>query len=189
MSNIIVDRINGRRDGNHLIGVPNGTTFHVPGQVIQTVWRKMDFQATYSANNDNVSRDISGLDLSITLKQANSLVYCSWWIHYESHYNITFQAKRGDTVIGVNSEVGNVRYSGIGVGDYGHSFDNSSTPSYLHMVWVDAPGSVGPHTYKLGTRSSTATNYVMYINRTVSSAGGDNYELGVSWCVLEEIAQ
>lgn len=188
MSNIIVDQISGRRDGNHLIGVPNGNTFHVPGQVIQTVWRKMDYQAQYSANNDNVSRDIDGLNLSITLKKANSLVYCKWWIFYESHHDITFQAKRGGTVIGYNTEVGNLKYSGIGVGDYGHSFDNASTPSYGHMMYVDAPGSVGPHTYSLGTRSSTTANYTLSINRSTNGPS-DNNELGVSWCVLEEIAQ
>lgn len=188
MSTVITDQINGRRDGSHIVAVPNGTTLHVPGQVIQTVWRKMDYQASYAANNDNVSRDIDGLNLTITLKKANSLVYCKWWVFYESHHDLTFQAKRGGTVIGYNSEVGDVRYSGIGVGDYGHSFDNSSTPSYGHMMWVDAPGTVGPHTYSIGSRSSTSANYTIFINRATGSVG-DNYETGVSWCVLEEIAQ
>lgn len=188
MSNVVVDELSGRRDGNHVIAVPSGQTLHVPGHVIQTVWRKMDYHATYNSYNDTVSRDIDGLNLSITLKRANSLVYCKWWLFYECHHNITFQAKRGGTVIGYNSEVGNVRWSGIGVGDYEHSHDQASTPTYSHMCWVDTPGSVGPHTYSLGSRSAGGTNYDIRINRAWSNFTND-YEAGVSWCVLEEIAQ
>ena len=188
MSTLIVDEIGGRKDGNHLVAVPNNITFFAPGQVIQTAWRKMDFHATYNSYNDNNSRDISGLNLDITLKKSNSIVYLQWWLFYECHHDITFQAKRSGTVIGFNSEVGNVRWSGIGTAEYEHSHDQSSTPSYTHMCWVDSPGSVGPHTYSLGSRSSTGTNYDIRVNRAWSGFS-DNYEGGVSWAMAQEIAQ
>jgi hypothetical protein len=188
MSTVIVDEITGRKDSNHTIAMPNNITFNPPGQVIQTAWRKFDTHATYAANNDNVSRDVSGLDLSFTLKVANSQVYIQWWLFYEMHYNTTFQAKRNGTVIGFNTEAGNQRWSGIGVGEYEHSFDNSSTPSVLHMCYFDQPGSVGPHAYSLGVRSSNSSeNHTLFVNRPVASYG-NNYEGGVSWCMIQEIA-
>jgi hypothetical protein len=187
MSTLITDELSGRKDGNHIIALPNNNTLYAPGHVIQTVWRKMDQHATYNSFADNVSRDISGLDISITLKRANSQVYLQWYLFYESHYDLTFQAKRGGTVIGFNSEVGNVRWSGIGVGEYEHSFNQDSTPSYTNLCWFDSPGSVGPHTYTLGSRSSTGTNYDIRINRSWGSFS-DNYEAGVSWAIVQEIA-
>ena len=187
MSTLVTDELQGRKDGNHVIALPNNNTLYAPGHVIQTVWRKMDFHATYNSYNDNNSRDISGLNLTITLKRSNSAVYLQWWLFYESHYDITFQAKRGGTVIGYNTDVGNVRWSGISAAEYEHSFDQSSTPSYTHMCWIDTPGSVGPHTYSLGSRSSTGTNYDIRINRAWSSFS-DSYEAGVSWAMAQEIA-
>jgi hypothetical protein len=188
MSTLITDELQGRKDGNHVIALPNNTTLYAPGQVIQTAWRKMDFHATYNSYADNNSRDIDGLNLTITLKRANSSVYLQWWLFYECHHDITFQAKRGGSVIGFNAEVGNVRWSGIGVGEYEHSHDQNSTPSYTHMCWVDTPGSVGPHTYSLGSRSSTGTNYDIRVNRAWG-AFQDNHEGGVSWAMIQEIAQ
>lgn len=188
MSTLIVDEIAGRKDGNHLVVVPNGNTLYAPGHVIQTVWRKMDYHATYASYNDSVSRDIDGLNLSITLKRANSLVYIQWYLFYECHHNISFQAKRGGAVIGYNTEVGNVRWSGIGVAEYEHSHDQNSTPSYAHMCYVDVPGSVGPHTYSLGSRSSGGGQFDIRVNRAWGNFS-DNNEAGVSWCIIEEIAQ
>jgi hypothetical protein len=147
----------------------------------------MDFHGTYSANNDNVSRDIAGLNVTFQIKDPARQVYLQWWIFYECEYNVTFQAKRNDTVIGFNTEAGNVRWSGIGVGEYEHSFNTDSTPSYLHLCYVDSPGTSGPHTYSIGVRSSTGTNYTVRINRAFGSFG-DNNEGGVSWCMIQEIA-
>ena len=188
MSTLVVDELSGSAGSNHLITMDRGRTLYAPGHVIQTVWRKFDQHATYAAYNDNVSRQISGLDATITLKRSNSMVYCQWWLFYESHHDITFQAQRNSTVIGFNNEVGNVRWSGIGAAEYEHSFDLASTPSYLHMCYVDFPGTVGPHTYSLGCRASAGTNYDLRVNRSYSSFS-DSYEAGVSWVVIEEIAQ
>ena len=187
MSTIIVDEISGTEGGNHVIGVPNNTTLYAPGHVIQTAWRKMDFHATYTANNDNVSRDIEGLNIEFTPKKATSQVLLQWWMFYESHYNITFQAKRNGNVIGFNSEVGNVRWSGITSAEYEHSWDLNSTPSYIHFSYVDTPGSVGPHLYSVGVRGSGGTNYQIRMNRAWGSFG-DSFEGGVSWCMIQEIA-
>lgn len=187
MSTVLVTELAGRSNSNHLISAAPNVTVYAPGQVLQTVWRKFDTHATYSALNDNVSRDIEGLNLNITLKRANSQVYLQWWLYYEMHYNTTFQAKRGGTVIGFNNEAGNVRWSGIGAGEYEHSWNQDSTPSYLHLCYFDTPGSVGSHTYSLGVRSSNSSeNHAIRMNRAWGSYG-DSYEGGVSWAMIQEI--
>ena len=188
MSTLVTDELQGPHEANHCIVMPNNTTLYAAGQTIQTVWRKFQTVQTYNSYNDNTSRPISGLDVSITLKRANSKVILKWWIFYEAHHDITFQAIRGGTVIGFNSEVGNVRYSGMGAADYEHSHDQSSTPTYQHHMWIDSPGSVGPHTYQIGSRSSTGSNHDIRMNRSWNGPS-DDHEIGVSWCVVEEIAQ
>lgn len=188
MSTLITDELCGYRDNNHLIRVPNNITLYEPGRVLQTVWKQYDLHNTYNSYNDNNSRDISGLNLTnVTLKKATSKVFLSWYVFYECHHDITFQAKRNGTVIGYNTEVGNVRWSGLGSAEYEHSYDLSSTPTYKHMCYVDTPGSIGPHTYTIGSRSSTGSNYDIRINRAWSSFS-DSYEAGVSWAILQEVA-
>lgn len=188
MSKIIVDELKGSARDNHIISIDSGKTLYAPGQVIQTVWRKFEDHITYTSNGDSVSRDITGLNLEINLKKANSLVYLKWWIFYEAHHNITFQAKRNGNVVGFNTEAGDVRWSGIGCAEYEHSHNQGSTPSYMHLCYVDEPGTVGIHTYSLGSRSSNASNYQVRMNRAWSGFSDSN-EAGVSWAMIEEIAQ
>ena len=187
MSTLVTDELQGPHEANHCIAMPNNTHLYVPGQTIQTVWRKFQGVQTYNSYNDNTSRPISGLDITITLKRANSKVLLQWWIFYEAHHDITFQAIRGGSVIGFNSEVGNVRYSGMGAADYEHSHDQNSTPTYQNHTWIDTPGSVGPHTYQIGSRSSTGGNYDIRMNRSWNGPT-DSHEVGISWCVVEGIA-
>lgn len=186
MSKIIVDEIYGRKEGNHVVGVNPGTTVYFPGHVIQTVWRRFENHVTYNAYQ--AVQAIAGLDLPITLKRSNSAVYIQWYIFYEAHHDITFQAMRDSSVVGYNLEAGLQRWSGIGSAEYEHSHDQSSTPSYQLLAYVDEPAAVGPYTYRLGVRSSTATNYDFRINRAWSSFS-DSYEAGVSWAIAEEIAK
>lgn len=186
MSKLIVDEIYGRKEGNHVVAVPSETTVYFPGHVIQTVWRRFENHVTYNAYNDN-AREIAGLNLEIKLKKATSAVYLKWYIFYEAHHDITFQVLRDSTIVGYNLDAGLQRWSGIGSAEYEHSHDQSSTPSYQLLAYMDQPGTTGPFTYKLGVRSSTATNYDFRINRAWSSFS-DSYEAGVSWVIAEEIA-
>jgi hypothetical protein len=187
MSKIITNEIYGRKEGNYVVGVNSGTTVYFPGHVIQTVWRRFENHTTYNAPPDTV-RTINGLDLNIQLKKANSAVYLQWYIFYEAHHDITFQALRNTTIIGYNLEAGLQRWSGIGSAEYEHSHNQDSTPSYQLLTYMDEPAAVGPYVYRLGIRSSTSTNYDFRINRSWSSFS-DSYEAGVSWVVAEEIAK
>lgn len=189
MSTVITDQLLGRAVNDYIIGVTKNQILKVPGQVIQTVYTKSTTRTTYSANNDNVSRPISSLDTTITPKFSNSEIWIEWYIFYEMHYDTTFQALRNGSVVGYNTDAGNVRYSGIGSGDYEYGWDLNSTPSYKNMTYVDLPNTTSATTYGLGVRSSTTGNYTMYLNRTAGSSGTDSYETGVSWCIIREIAR
>ena len=188
MSTLRCDELAGHRDQNHVISVPNNTTVYAPGQTIQTVWKRIVNHQSQSANNDNVPRALSELDLTITPKKSNSLLYIKYWIFYETHYNVSFKLLRDSTLIGYNTAVGNQRWSGFGVGEYEHSFDNGSTPSVIHLCWVDTPGA-GTFTYRFAVTSSGATNYTFFLNRSTGNGGSDSHEVGVSWVMIEEIAQ
>jgi hypothetical protein len=186
MSKIIADEISGRKESNYVVSVPNTTTVYFPGQTIQTVWRRFENHVTYNAYND-AARTISGLNLTIKLRKATSKVYLRWYIFYEAHHDITFQSMRNGTVIGYNLEAGLTRWSGIGSAEYEHSHDQSSTPSYQQLAYIDTPAAIGPWTYQLGVRSSSSANYDIRMNRAWSSFS-DSYEAGVSWVIAEEIA-
>lgn len=188
MSTLIVDELAGFRDDNHLVKMDNNTILYHPGAVLQTVWRQSNTHQTYNSYNDNTSRPLAVLNLdNVTLKRADSHVHLHWYIFYEAHHNITFQALRDSNVIGYNTEVGDVKYSGIGCAEYEHSHDQNSTPSLIHLTYVDEPGSVGPFTYSIGTRASGTTNFDFRLNRAWGNYT-EGYPGGVSWAILQEIA-
>ena len=193
MSTVITDEIAGPRDQNHLITFPNNRTLYAPGHVIQTAWREYHQHQTIAANNDSVTRAITGLDIAFACKRSNSLVLCQWWIFYESHYDIVFRPLINNAQIttsgfqGYNS-ASSARWSGLTSGEYEHSFDNSSTPSYIHMSYMARPATTLSRTYSIGVMSSTGSNHTITMNRATSSFS-DSYEAGVSWVMLQEIAQ
>lgn len=188
MSTLETNELAGIRAGNHVIAVDKNTTVYSPGQVIQTLWKKMDYQASYASNNSGNGTPIDGLDISITLKRATSKIYCQWWVFYEGHHNVVWTVLRDTTLIGYNTDSGNSRWSGIGTQEYEHSHDQSSTPSYQHLEWIDEPGNIGPHLYRLASRGSGGSNYTTRINRPYGNTGSDNHETGVSWAMIQEIA-
>ena len=168
--------------------MPQGTYITSPGQVIQTVWRRFDFPTTYSSiSTSGNPTEIKELNVRIAKKFSNSYCYIQWWIFYECHHNIVFKAMRDNNVIGYNTEVGNTRYSGIGTAEYEHSFDNNSTPSVLHLAYWDQTNTAAEINYQLAAQSSDGGVYNVMFNVTTNTAATDNYERGVSWCMVQEI--
>lgn len=192
MSTVVVDELIGRPENDYLIGVAQGTLMNVPGTVIQAVWNETDVIATYATNADNVSRAISILDTSITPKFSTSEIWMDIFLFYESSNDVTFQILRNGSItsttgyIGYNTQVGNVQYSGITSAKYDQ--DRSSTPDYLHIKFVDKPGSTATWTYGIGARYASNTNDSIRVNKSWNNYGTD-YEKGVSMMVLREIAR
>ncbi len=188
MSTLITDQLLGRAQNDYVIGLTKNTTFKAVGQVIQFQYRVSQNLASYAANNDNVAREISELNCSITPKYSNSEIWIDWYVFYEATYNMVFQPLRNGTAVAWNTEVGNIRWSGLHSGDYESSWDLSSTPTYKHMTYVDLPGTTSSTTYQLGVKSSDGGNNTFYLNRAFGSYG-DNNESGVSFTIIREIAR
>ena len=192
MSTVVVDELIGRPENDYLIAVAQGTLMNVPGTVIQAVWNETDVIATYATNADNVSRAISILDTAITPKFSTSEIWMDIFLFYESSNDVTFQILRNGSItstagyIGYNTQVGNVQYSGITSAKYDQ--DRSSTPDYLHIKFVDKPGSTATWTYGIGARYASNTNDSIRVNKSWNNYGVD-YEKGVSMMVLREIAR
>jgi hypothetical protein len=193
MSTVITDEIAGPRDRNHLVTFPNNRTLYAPGHVIQTAWREYHQHQTIAANNDTVTRALTGLDIAFACKRSNSLVLCEWWVFYETHYNVNFRPMVNNAVVTTSgfqsyNSASSARWSGLSSAEYEHSFDNSSTPSYKHMQWVFSPGTTASRTYSIGVLGSGGSNYTVYLNRSTGNYSDSN-EAGVSWVMLQEIAQ
>lgn len=193
MSTVIVDEIAGRRDLNHVVQMPRGKYFDVPGRVIQTAWKEFHQHGTYNAYND-ATRAISALDINFACKQSDSLVYIQWWIFYEaSDHNFIFRplVNGGEITTsgyqGYNS-ASSSRWSGMSPGAYEHSHDASSTPTYQHMAYMYDPNTTASRTYGVGVRASNSSNKQVRLNRAWSSYS-DSYEAGVSTVLVQEIGQ
>lgn len=64
--------------------------------------------------------------------------------------------------------------------------DNDSTPEGAYYSYFDAPNSTSQITYKVGFNSSSGFTY--YLNRTESDTDLINYERGISFISVTEIA-
>lgn len=192
MSTVVVDELIGRAENNYVIGVAQNTLMKIPGTCIQVVWNMTDVIATYATNADNVSREISILNTAITPKYADSEIWMDIMLFYESSNDVTFQILRNGSItntsgyLGYNSAVGNVRWSGVTSARYDQ--DRSSTPDYLHIKFVDRPGSTSTFTYGIGARYASNSNDSIRVNKSWNNYGGD-YEKGVSMMVLREVAR
>ena len=67
--------------------------------------------------------------------------------------------------------------------------NDASTPNEKVIKIVDFNSLATESTYKLLVRSSYGTPLTYYFNRSVTGAGGDEYEAGLSTAVATEIAQ
>jgi hypothetical protein len=168
------------------LGQPFGTVLQV-----QTV--RSDARTTISSNNSGNGTTITQLSLSITPKFANSKLIMQWMINGEHQQDNVFLIHKNGSLIttagetGYNAESGNVRWSGIAAGFYDQN--ESSTPSNWFIQYECVSGSTTPQVFAPATRSSVATSYTFFLNRTFASLGTDNQETLVSNGTIWEIAQ
>lgn len=158
------------------------------GLVLQTKLVRNDTQTTYAAPNSGDGNAISELALTITPKRADSIIMLEWWIHNEIQNDTMWVVHRDSVILpdSYNSNLGNVRYSGLAVANY--DANDSSTPYLARLFMFDTPGSKKEVTYEPAIRSSSGTARTLYLHRTVGSTGADNHECGVSWGRISELA-
>lgn len=166
----------------YTLHVPNGDIY-IPGMVLQTVTTNYTQQTSYSAPGTLTPTEITVLNLTITPKRADSKIILDWTINADVHWDVVFLVYRGSTLIGYNTTQGNQQWSGVVSGWYDQSVDSSC--ANFRVLWVDTPGSTSTTTYSVRIRSSSATAYTLYLNRTQTNVGANTYEalcsLGTAW--------
>jgi hypothetical protein len=164
----------------------NGT-----GSIIQTVYVRSDAFTTYSAAASGNGTTVSALSASITPTSATNRIICNWMINGEVIYNTVWLVHRDGALITTAGEEGrnsisNNQWVGFSPSVYDAN-DQSSTPSTYTIQYSQIAGSTDTRTYAPAIRSSEATAYTFYLNRTVASTGAAAYENMVSTGVLYEV--
>jgi hypothetical protein len=174
--------------------VDSNSQLAAPGSPIQTLYYRTDARTVYSAPNSGNGVTVTDLNAAITPKFANSLILLRWMIHGELHYDSVWTLHRDGQLIttagatGFNNQIGNSRWSGVVATPYDIN-DQSSTPFHLYIQFAVPAVNTLPRTYAPAVRASGATAYTLYLNRPVSSAGADSFEVGISTAVVMEIPQ
>ncbi|NDB60099.1 hypothetical protein EB001_16860 [bacterium] len=167
------------------------SSFAAPGVAVQLVYNRVDSKDVYSfATAGSTGSYITSLDTSITPRSATSKILVTYCISYEVHHDTIFRLYRTvggvDTMIGTNTTDGNY-WSGIWYP--GYDADNSSTPTTNTLMYLDSPATTSAITYKLMIQSGGIGATTFYLNRSIGSAGQQNYEVAISQVFLQEIAQ
>jgi len=171
----VTTKVTIRQDGNVGIGTTNPQTkLHVEGSIfgsglaIQCITTQYTALTTYSSPTGLTPTEVSVLNLTITPKRATSKIVLQWMVNAEYHQDNVFLIYRGATLIGYNTDRGNVQNSGVVSAAYDQNED--STPSNFCINWIDSPATASAITYSLRVRSSTGASYTLYLNRTVNAA-------------------
>ena len=161
--------------------------FYAPGMPLQSVVNQQHNRSTWSSPQSGNGTTITDMNLTITPKFANSLIYLEWRLHFECHHDNVFLVHKNGSLIGYNTQSGNNMWSGIQSPFYDRDYD--STPQHVHIIWYDYPNSTATVTYAPAIRCSSNTSYTLSLNRTLSSNGQWAYETGVSTGIAIEFAQ
>lgn len=167
-----------------------------PDQVIQTVYARTSARNSYASAASGNGTTITDLNLTITPRSATSILIMQWMINGEASsasWNMVYLIHQNGALIttagyeGYNNQAGNQRWSGVAAGMY----DNNSDSTMANMIiqYAILTGSINTQTFAPAVRSSNATAQTFFLNRTVGSAGQDNYEAAVSSGVIWEVAQ
>jgi hypothetical protein len=159
---------------------------YMPNEVIQVVTIMTHDRVTYSLPQDNLIT-ITPVNISITPRFSSSKILVQWTLNGEDHHDTSFCVLRNGTLIGFNTQAGNVRWSGVIAGDY--DVDHNSTPNNIKIEWFDNPGTTSSVTYSVAARPSSQYTGWYALNRTINRLGEDAYENGVSTAIAWEIAQ
>jgi hypothetical protein len=170
--------------GNTLT-MQTGHVIRQPNVYINHWYVRDDTRTTYAANNSGNGTAITGVRLTITPRYSNSTIRLRWTLHGEGNENIGFLVHRGGSLIGFNTQRGNVRHSCIATCLYDQNVD--STPHLTTVDWYDRPGTASSIFYDVAVRSTGGSNYTYFHNRTSGSTGTGNHEIGISFGFAWEI--
>jgi len=190
MSTLTVGNI--RTTGNAVTPV-GGTSLRYSGQVVQVFTIRTDERTAYYSPNSGNGTTISELNLTITPKFSSSLIVMEWMMNCEVHHdNVILIHQNGNLITtagyeGYNSGAGNQRWSGYASGFY--DANEASTMVNFYLLYSIPAINLNQRTYAPAVRSSSGSNYVFTLNKTLDSQGQDVYENTVSTGMIMEIQQ
>lgn len=190
MSKVIVGAIT-HPQANSAITISSTTNLYLPGSCVQIATVRSDNRTTYSAPSSGGGTTITDLNLTITPKNAKSMLLITWMISGEANNNLNFLIHRGGALItdsgyeGFNNQVGNISIQ-AGYTTATYDGDDSSTPSTYYIRYLIPAGNTSSRTYAPAVRASAGAT-TFYLNRPMGSVGGENYENGISNGIIMEI--
>ena len=162
------------------------------GSILQTQYTMVSATSQWTCNQDT-DKEISVLAVSITPKSTNSIIkieaqVTGEWSNHGAPYNSTWFFYRDSTKLAAPS-AGN-RNSGIIMNTFNsyEASDANSSPETAIYSYFDAPSTTSQITYKVGVRHGVTANFYWNLNRTVTDTDGRQYERGISFICVTEIA-
>ena len=161
-------------------------------------------QVVTTSDSDRIARGslsvdgftaITGLSLSITPSSNTSKIKLSGYVFGEmdtNPYRVKFRVKRvisGGATSYIRGNGGGSRTGVIGMGNeyFTDSNVNSTPHQYLSFSnYLDAPATTSAVTYTIEIHGTAAATW--YYNRTIAGSDGADYEDGLSWITLGEVA-
>lgn len=188
------------------ITIPAGSTLYSPpynrstlasrGSGIQLLHKRIDSKLTYSvpvsANNP-----MSDFDMTIHPKTPNSRIIVRYCMSFELYHNVVFRLARNSKFGSVNgssqqNDYYNVENPSVNrwVGTWISQYDNNnaSTPLTKSFMFIDEANGDSTITYSLHLSASGGSATTMFLNRCNASTGSDDYEVGISSVIVQEIA-
>jgi hypothetical protein len=131
------------------------------------------------------------------ISSPNNWIMCQWQISGEtsSHSDWGFYVLRNGSYIPRGAGGSGPGEGNYGTGQYwmhhqggGYDGEDGSTPMTMCFTYIGRAGLTGSVEYALRMNNSAGSDYTFYSNRTVGSAGQNNYENGVSLGIIYEIS-
>lgn len=163
----------------------NGTKVSTVVQVVNTFVTE---RSTWGYSN-TAPVIVTALNATITPKYINSKIVIFWVINGEVQHDGTIQIMKNGVIAPNGTNPNDTNYwSGYTVLPYDP--DKSTTANIVNIQYVDNNvGTLSAVTYGIQFRYASATSSTFYLNRTISSTGSDNNEVGTSGAIIMEVAQ
>ena len=167
----------------------------VGGKILQVVTTSDSDRTAKGSQVVNNWASITGLSLAITPSSNTSKIKLSGYVFGEMNttpYLVRFRVKRvisGGATSYIRGDASGTRTGVIGTGNEYFTDNNvNSTPhQYLSFSnYIDSPATTSAVTYTIEIHGTATATW--YYNRTVAGSDGSDYEDGLSWITLEEVA-
>ena len=171
------------------------TTDTSVGKILQVVTTSDSDRTAKGSQVINNWGSITGLSLAITPSSNTSKIKLSGYVFGEMNtapYSVRFRIKReisGGATSYIRGDSSGTRTGVIGTGNeyFTDSNVNSTAHQYLSFSnYIDSPATTSAVTYTIEINYTGAATW--YYNRTIAGSDGGDYEDGISWITLEEIA-